>query len=366
MPGCCSSKTGSFVDPALRPSFATGSLEAPSGAVWSVRPDWSLGDWLGALRVRLDIGRMDYAIAPGLYAVGSPGKGSPVLATGNYKLSFDHLRRALKGFDAWILAIDTKGINVWCAAGKGTFGTCELSQRVESCKLSELVSHRELIVPQLGAPGVAAHEVTKRTGFKVVYGPVRASELPEFLRNGMKATRAMRTVEFALPDRLAVIPVEVVHWSKWLIPLFALCAAASGLGAGGFHWASFAGALPDAFIKVAAAFLGGVLLGPALFPWLPGRAFAVKGVCSGLLASAMLWLAGLLPLDGLAAALQSLGWLALTLAISSFLMLAYTGSSPVTSMSGTRLETKIAFPLQAAAVAIGLALLVSPIFISRS
>lgn len=31
-----------------------------------------------------------------------------------------------------------------------------------------MVSHRAIILPQLGAPGVAAHEVLKRLGFKVM------------------------------------------------------------------------------------------------------------------------------------------------------------------------------------------------------
>ncbi len=47
-------------------------------------------------------------------------------------MSFDQLRSALGGIDGWILVLDTKGINVWCAAGKGTFGTDELVQRIQA------------------------------------------------------------------------------------------------------------------------------------------------------------------------------------------------------------------------------------------
>ncbi len=74
------------------------------------------------------------------------------------------------------------GVNVWCAAGEGTFGTDELVRRIEACQLNEVVSQRQLILPQLGAPGIAAHEVRKRSGFKVEYGPVRAADLPEYLK----------------------------------------------------------------------------------------------------------------------------------------------------------------------------------------
>jgi CO dehydrogenase/acetyl-CoA synthase gamma subunit (corrinoid Fe-S protein) len=71
--------------------------------------------------------------------------------------------------------LDTQGINVWCAAGKGTFGTDELVHRIEATQLHDVVRHRVLILPQLGAPGVAAHDVKKRSGFTIEYGPVRTA-----------------------------------------------------------------------------------------------------------------------------------------------------------------------------------------------
>ena len=94
---------------------------------------------------------MNYRVEPGLYAVGQPDPQSPVLVSANYKLSFDRLRCRLAGLSVWILVIDTNGINVWCAAGKGTFGADEIVRCVESSRLSEVVAHRTLIVPQLGA-----------------------------------------------------------------------------------------------------------------------------------------------------------------------------------------------------------------------
>ena len=108
---------------------------------------------------------MRYRVDPGLYAVGAPDAASPVFVSANYGLSFNVLRRALAGITGWILVLDTKGINVWCAAGKGTFGTAELIHRIQATRLDTVVTHRNLIVPQLGAPGVSAHEVGKATGF---------------------------------------------------------------------------------------------------------------------------------------------------------------------------------------------------------
>ena len=136
--------------------------------------------------------RNRYAVAPGLYATGRPGPHSAVLVTANYKFSFDHLRRALHGIDAWVLVLDTGGVNVWCAAGKGTFGTGELVRRIEAVGLERVVQHRHVIVPQLGAPGVAAHEVQRATRFRVHFGPVRASDIPAYLDAGLEATPEMR------------------------------------------------------------------------------------------------------------------------------------------------------------------------------
>lgn len=174
-----------------------------------------MSDYWGAVKVRLGMNRMGYTVEPGLYGVGEPAGDSPVFVSANYKLSFDHLRRELNEIDSWIMVLDTRGINVWCAAGAGTFGTEEMVNRIESNRLSDLVKHRQLIVPQLGAPGVAAHEVYRLSSFQVIYGPVRAEDIGKFLKNGMKASPDMRRVQFNMGDRLVLIPLELIQWSRY-------------------------------------------------------------------------------------------------------------------------------------------------------
>ena len=174
----------------------------------------TINDILGSWKARWGINRMNFKVEPGLYSVGNPDSSSPVLVTANYKMSFDSLRKELNGLDAWILVLDTKGINVWCAAGKGTFGTRELINRIAIVQLEKVVSHKTLILPQLGAPGISAHEVSKYSGFKVIYGPVKAKDVKEFINSGMKATAEMRTVKFSAYDRLVLTPVELVSTFK--------------------------------------------------------------------------------------------------------------------------------------------------------
>ncbi len=152
---CCGTGGTPLVDsfdPAKIPNWVLGVASTPAGIAPRVATALRWGDAMGSWKARWGVNRMNYMVSPGLYAVGTPGAASPVLVSANYKMSFDRLRRELTGIDAWIVVLDTKGINVWCAAGKGTFGTEEIVDRVERYRLSELVTHRVFIVPQLGLP----------------------------------------------------------------------------------------------------------------------------------------------------------------------------------------------------------------------
>jgi acetyl-CoA decarbonylase/synthase complex subunit gamma len=301
---------------------------------------------------------MRYTVDPGLYALGGAGPESPVFVTANYKMSFDLLRRALAGNNAWILVLDTQGINVWCAAGKGTFGTDELVNRIESTGLARVVSLRRLILPQLGAPGISAHEVRKRSGFEVVYGPVRADDLRAFLRDGLVAAGRMRTKDFGFMERLALVPMEIVPAAKGALPvaaaLFGLSFFVSGLSASrALDWTLVA------LVSLGASILAGAVLTPLLLPWLPGRAFSTKGLAPGLLfALAALVLTGTVHHPKVAGALAQL--LSIP-AMTAYLAMNFTGSSTFTSLSGVQKEMRWALPLEIGGTAAGLALWITAV-----
>ena len=291
-------------------------------------------DLFSACKVRWGIGRMDYKVEPGLYKVNNPDSNSPVLVSANYKLTFDTLRKNLTGLDCWLLILDTKGINVWCAAGKGTFGTEELINRIEQTSLAELVTHRKLVLPQLGAPGVSAPEVTRRTGFSVIYGPVRAVDIKAYISAGMKATKEMRTVQFTFWDRLVLTPMEIVETAKIMLPVFGALFIINLFAKrqfGGFDAALYVGAN-----------LAGAFITPVLLPFIPGKAFSFKGWIVGLLWAAFaFWFFGwYAPGFWLLVA----GYGLLLPAVSSFLAMNFTGASTYTSPSGVLKEMKIALP----------------------
>ena len=255
-----------------------------------VSSSWTQADYLGTFKARWGIGRMHYTVDPGLYALGRPDEKSPVLVTANYKMSFDRLRKALPGRNAWILVLDTKGINVWCAAGKGTFGTEELVARIGSSGLDRVVSHREVILPQLSAPGVAAHQVRKLSGFKGIFGPIRAEDLPAFMDNGMKATAEMRVKTFTTWERFVLIPVELVGALKAALVIIPILLILSGLlGPSGF-WPNVLNQGLFAVQALLTAIFAGAVLTPLLLPWLPGRAFSLKSLAPGLLCALLLFL----------------------------------------------------------------------------
>jgi hypothetical protein len=318
----------------------------------TVRDKW------GTVLARLGI-RDNYKVAPGLYGIGDPGPDAPVVVTANYKLTFDAVRKELGDMNVWLLVLDTCGINVWCAAGKKTFSTAEIVNRLRLSGLREKISHRRLIVPQLGATGVSAYEVKKQTGFSVVYGPVRASDLKDFLNRGQKADQEMRSVTFTFRERLVLIPVEFTLFGKkiwWVLPALLVV---SGIGPWIF---TVAKAWDRGLVAIAAILLGtiaGAMFVPAFLPWLPGRSFALKGAVAGLGIGLLA-----IMLIGTGSFLEKIGMIGCITGISSYLAMNFTGSTPYTSPSGVEKEMKMAMPIQVVTLICSLALWMAAPFIS--
>jgi hypothetical protein len=349
------------VQDSARQFWIVGEVPTPAGVVHKAATHLVMADRLGAIKVRLGLSRLRYAVKPGLYAVGSPTAESPVFVSANYKLSFDYLRRELAGINGWIMVVDTKGINVWCAAGKGTFGTEEIVRRIEITHLSKIVSHRRIIVPQLGAPGVSAHEVRRRSSFSVIYGPVRAKDIPEFMDAGLKTTAEMRRVVFHIGDRLVLIPVELVQWGRYAFLIALVLFFLSGLGRHGYIFPGLAGGR-EALLFFLAFFISGSLV-PVLLPWLPGRALSWKGMTIGLVLVAILIITGLIPSAGIGGRLEAAAWVLLMPAIGAFTAMNFTGATTYTSLSGVKKEMRFALPSQIIAAVLGFALwLVSRFF----
>lgn len=319
-----------------------------------ISAQWSVADYIGTFKVRSALGRKAYLVKPGLYKIGNPDEKSEVFVSANYKLSFDILRKNLSGLNSWVLVLDTKGINVWCAAGKGTFGTTELIRKINSSKLPDIVNHRRLILPQLSAPGICGHEVKEKTGFKVIFGPVRASDIKPFLESGLKASESMRTVRFRFWDRLILTPVEIFTSLKYFAMVIVFFYILSGFSSGGYYINMAIKQGLTSAILVTAAYLSGTFLTPILLPWLPFRFFAAKGmIMSGVIFLILIFLK-VVDLNGF----LTIGWFLLSLGIASFLAMNFTGASTFTSLSGVKKEMRIFVPVQVIFSSAGLLLVI--------
>ncbi|MEQ8191511.1 MAG: mercury methylation corrinoid protein HgcA [Candidatus Eremiobacterota bacterium] len=348
---CCSGKKAGQ-------SWITGYINTKSGEIPVIQTVLAASDLLGLVRMRIGVGRSSYRIEPGLYATGKPDENSPVLVTANYKMTFDLLRRELRGRNLWIMVLDTKGINVWCAAGKGTFGTDELLKRINVTELANIVSHRQLVLPQLGAPGVSAHDVKKKSGFKVIYGPVMAKDIPVFLDSGMKVSTEMRRVRFNLIDRLCMTPLEITGSVKITFIALIISLLTGGLSKEGFSFFSALSEGGKEFLFYLSALLCGTVITPLLLPWIPARAFSIKGAITGIIV-----LSGLIQIfrdtsSPCYGGFYFLPWFLIIPAISSFFAMNFTGSTTYTSLSGVMKEVKIALPVQIFLIAAGLILLI--------
>jgi acetyl-CoA decarbonylase/synthase complex subunit gamma len=207
-------------------------------------------------------------------------------------------------------------------------------------------------LPQLGATGVAAREVKRRSGFSVTFGPVRAADIKPFIEAGMVATREMRRVTFSALDRLVLVPLAMVQGLKYLGIALALFLVLSGITPAGYSTAAVRGAGPAAVANLMLAYVAGTACFPILLPWLPGRAFAFKGFMLGLVVLAGSFGAGWMG----GRYLEITAWALIVPVIVSFAAMNFTGASTFTSLSGVRKEMRIAVPLQIAGAIAGLTL----------
>jgi hypothetical protein len=171
--------------------------------------------------------------------------------------------------------------------------------------------------------------VKRATGFSVSYGPVRARDIPAYLAAGMRATPAMRRVSFGWKERLVLTPVELVGAWKPALGILAILAVLDFVR----HRELTPHLAADVVRFLGAIFTGGVLV-PLLLPWLPSKAFSVKGAVAGALWAAVsaLWLP--------TGTVEAAGTALLITAIASYMALNFTGATTFTTNAGARLEVR--------------------------
>jgi len=162
-------------------------------------------------------------IEPGIYRSGNPTKNSPIIVTANYDFTYIKVMRNIRHIDAWVLCVDSNGINVWCAARGNDFGNDQLLEAVEATGIQKFTEKKTLILPQLSAGGVSIPQLPKKSvkfPFKVKFGPIWSKQIPEYLEeNPSKKPDFMKLAKFSLSHRMRAL---VTHTTFLLRKVFLL------------------------------------------------------------------------------------------------------------------------------------------------
>ncbi|MHA1626646.1 MAG: HgcAB-like fusion protein [Candidatus Asgardarchaeia archaeon] len=170
----------------------------------------------------------------GLVKIGNPDRNSPVFLTCNYHLTVERVKKALEGIDCYLLIANSRGINVWCASAGGHLTNHSVVSVLKTSGIENFVDHRNVILPQLAAVGVEASVIKEKTGWNILWGPVYAKDIPEFLKDGFYKTPKMREVEFPISQRVEVATMwafpfsvivallGVILFPRMIIPLISL------------------------------------------------------------------------------------------------------------------------------------------------
>ena len=107
------------------------------------------------------------------------------------------------------------------------------------------------------------------------------------------------------------------------------------------------------------AVISGAVLTPLFLPFVPGRAFSLKGFIIG----CPLSLFYLMVVD-FPSRLSTAAWLMIMTSLSAFLAMNFTGASTYTSLSGVRKEMHCALPLEIAGGSLGILLWLAAFWIN--
>lgn len=313
-------------------SALEGEIKFDDMMVSRLSSQLNTADKIGTLKVRLGINRYDYKVPSGVYAIGNPVMGAPMFVTCNYKLTVDLIRSSLDGYDCFLLILDTDGINVWCAAGKGSFSSRELIYQLHKYQVKKRLGVGSVYLPQLGASSMEPHLVRQYTGIKVHYGPVDGRDLPVFIDKGFKATKEMRTVTFDLKERMILTPLEMILYFKYAVVFMGFSLFLSLISFLLGNEVSMALLVSSAQISLSGLVLSTIIF-PLMLPIMPFKSFSYNGYLLGLILLIPIFYKPLFPLISLNIAM-AIGMMVMM----GYITFNFTGTTPFTSQSGVELE----------------------------
>ncbi len=156
----------------------------------------------------------------GYQRIGNPDENSPVLLTCNFHLTILRLKKATRGLNYHLLVANSKGINVWCAATGDSLNNHSVVSVIKTSGIEDKVNHKNIILPQLAAPGIESKVIQKRVGWKILWGPVDAKDILDYFEANFEKSAEMKQVEFRFVQRIEMAIMWIFLAAIVLMPIW--------------------------------------------------------------------------------------------------------------------------------------------------
>ncbi|MHA2354924.1 MAG: hypothetical protein ACXADC_07105 [Candidatus Thorarchaeota archaeon] len=218
----------------------------------------------------------------GLFSFNGAGADTPVLVTTDYYMTVYRVTEAIErqSLKCHLLVVDGHGINVWCGSRGGHVDTDSVLVAINTSNLGELISHRNLILPQLAASSVSK-SVLADNGWTVVFGPVEIDDVGEFINNENTKSAEQSIATFDLHRRMEYNLAHLFFETIMFLILTLVFWALSFLGELLLSWHSYW--MANLWLII----VGGWILGTFMAfvdPLMPTSSGYVRGAITGILA----------------------------------------------------------------------------------
>lgn len=158
-------------------------------------------------------------VHPGLRALGTPNKQSPVLVTCNNFVTVSRVVNALATRNAYLMILNSGGMDFGSALEAGTVSPENVGAALMSSRLQDKVAVRQVIVPGFCQATWEGAQFEESWGWKLVYGPRDSPDLASFIDKGT-LTPQMQTPRFDAAERIAVaLSTWLLTISLFVLPL---------------------------------------------------------------------------------------------------------------------------------------------------
>jgi len=125
-------------------------------------------------------------VKAGIYEVGKPSDGSPLLFTTNFSLTFFTVQGDIEKskVPAYLMVLDTEGLSVMTAFAAGKLTPEMVQKLMDESGIKAKLSHKKIVIP--GIVARMSGKLGELTGWEVVVGPRDSSGIPSFIKAYVK------------------------------------------------------------------------------------------------------------------------------------------------------------------------------------